>query len=212
MTTDLTSGLDESTRTLVVLAAAIAQGEEPTVRETTQRIRLRVDAYRGEAALRQAGLGERATAILEALVASVGETASLAVISGIGAELVKRVEVEAVLRVQRPVGTLLSLDQSASGRVLTAFATPEYRSVLVRKGAVLAPEAALREVRRRGYAVSSGRDVPGVKSVAVPVFDGEGRCVYALSLVAPLARFDGARYVKPLVRAAAQLHGLFAGG
>lgn len=33
MTPDLSSGLDASTRTLVVLAAAIAQGEEPTVRD-----------------------------------------------------------------------------------------------------------------------------------------------------------------------------------
>lgn len=193
---------------LVTLLAAgwIEQTPEGAYRVALHAARL------GEAALRHAGLGERSTAILEALVASVGETASLAVISGVGAELVKRVEVEAVLRVQRPVGSLLSLDQSASGRVLTAFATPEYRSVLVRKGAMLASDAALREVRHRGYAVSSGRDVPGVRSVAVPVFDGEGRCVYALSLVAPLPRFDGARYVKPLVRAAAQLHGLFAGG
>ena len=36
----------------------------------------------GEAALRHANLGERSTAILEALVTTVGETASLAVIAG----------------------------------------------------------------------------------------------------------------------------------
>lgn len=174
--------------------------------------RLTLHAARiGEAALRQADLGERSVAILQSLVDEVGETASLAAINGVQAELVQRVEVEAVLKVERRIGTLLSLDQSASGRVLTAFATPEARRLLADKGAAFASDAALREVRRRGHAVSTGRDVPGVQSVAVPVFDAGGGCAYALSIVAPVARFDGARYVKPLERAARRLEAL-AGG
>ncbi len=174
--------------------------------------RLALHAARmGEAAMRQANLGERSTAILEELVAKVGETASLAAVNGVHAELVKRVEAEAVLRVERRIGTLLSLDQSASGRVLTAFASAEYRALLERKGAVLAPDSALREVKRKGYAVSTGRDVPGVRSVAVPVRDAQGSCVYALSIVAPVPRFEGVRYVKPLLRAAEKLHALIAG-
>jgi DNA-binding IclR family transcriptional regulator len=174
--------------------------------------RLSLHAARiGEAALRQANLGERSRLILEELVAEAGETASLAVINGIRAELVQRVEAEVVVRVERRVGTLLSLDQSASGRVLTAFATDAARQALQRKGAVLAPSSALRDVRRKGYAFSTGRDVPGVKSVAVPVLDAAGSCLYALSVVAPVSRFDGPRYVKPLLRAAARLHALVAG-
>lgn len=174
--------------------------------------RLTLHAARmGEAALRQADLGERSLAILQSLVEEVRETASLAALNGVQAELVQRVEAEAVLKVERRIGTLLSLDQSASGRVLTAFATPEVRSALQAKGAVFAPESALRDVRRRGHAVSTGRDVPGVQSVAVPVFDGLGVCAYALSIVAPVARFDGARYVKPLERAARRLETLSVG-
>jgi DNA-binding IclR family transcriptional regulator len=168
--------------------------------------RLSLHAARlGEAALRQASLGERATAVLEALVSEVGETASLATVNGVRAQLVKRVEAEVAVRVQNAVGTLLSLDQSASGRILTAFASPEYRKLLLSKGAVLASDSLLREVKRQGYAISSGRDVPGVQSVAVPVLDAHGTCSAALSIVAPVARFDAARYVKPLLRAAEKL-------
>ena len=174
--------------------------------------RLSMHAARiGEAALRQANLGERSRLILQELVDNLGEAASLAVITGVHAELVQRVEAEVVLRVERRVGTLLSLDQSASGRVLTAFAAPERFDSLVRKGAVLAAASALHDVRRKGYAISTGRDVPGVRSVAVPVFDAGGACAYALSVVAPVARFDSARYVKPLLRAAAKLNTLVAG-
>lgn len=171
--------------------------------------RLSLHAARmGEAALRQANMGERSKAVLQQLVAEVGETASLAVLNGIEAELVQRVEAEVVVRVQRDVGFRMPLDQSASGRVLTAFAAPELRTALEKKGATLASDTLLKEIRRKGHAISSGRDAAGVQTAAVPVFDGSGNCVSALSIVAPLSRFDGARYLKPLLRAAKQLSAL----
>lgn len=168
--------------------------------------RLSLHAARmGEAALRQANLGERATAVMEDLVAEVRETSSLAVVSGVRAQLVRRVEAEVVVRAQVGVGTLLSLDQSASGRVLTAFGSVDLLERLSKKGAILASGTVLRDVRRKGYAISSGRDVPGVQSVAAPVFDRAGTCVSALSVVAPVTRFDATKYLKPLLRAARKL-------
>lgn len=171
--------------------------------------RLSMHAARmGEAALKQANLGERSSAVLEALVLEVGETASLAMLSGVHAQLVQRAEAEAVVRVERRVGTLLSLDNSASGRILTAFAAPEFLQLLKKKGGVLASAAVLREVKRKGFAISTGKDTPGVQSVAVPVFDGKGACASALSIVAPVTRFAGERYLKPLLRAAGKLNAL----
>jgi DNA-binding IclR family transcriptional regulator len=174
--------------------------------------RLSLHAARvGEAVLKQAGLGERSSAVLQELVLEVGETASLAMMSGIQAQLVQRAEAEVVVRVERRVGTLLSLDNSASGRVLTAFASAVALALLEKRGAVLAAAAVLREVKKKGYAISTGKDVPGVQSVAVPVFDAAGRCVAALSIVAPVERFAGEKYVKPLQRAAARLTALISG-
>jgi DNA-binding IclR family transcriptional regulator len=117
-----------------------------------------------------------------------------------------------VVRVQRDVGYRMPLDQSASGRVLTAFAAEELRAELKRKGAVLASDSLLREVRKKGHAISSGRDVAGVQSAAVPVFGAEGVCAAALSIVAPLPRFDARRYLKPLLRAARELSYSASGG
>ena len=165
----------------------------------------------GQAALEQASLGERATTIMEELVFEVHETASLALLHGVNAQLVKRVEAEVVVRAQVRVGTLLSLDQSSSGRVLTAFATEELRESLLRRDAQLASVAVLKEVQRRGYAISTGRDTPGVQSVAGPVFDAQQRCVYALSVVAPVLRFEATRYVRPLLRATERLTQLMSG-
>jgi DNA-binding IclR family transcriptional regulator len=186
------------------LVTLIAAGWVEQTADATYRLSLRA-ARMGEAALRQAGLGERATQVMEELVAEVGETACLAVIHGIHAELVKCVESDVVVRVQRTVGTLLSLNQSAAGRILTAFAPDEYRTLLVKKGGALASEAVLREVRRVRHAASTGRDLPGARSVAVPVFDADGACVSALAIVAPVSRFNALRYITPLARAAGRL-------
>jgi IclR family KDG regulon transcriptional repressor len=189
----------------LVEAGWVEQAADGTYRLSLHAARM------GEAALRQASLGERSKTLLEALVKETGETASLAVLTGTEAELVQRVEAEVVVRVRREVGFRLPLDQSASGRVLTAFASDERRRELKAHGAALASDSLLREVRRKGHAISSGRDIAGVQSVAVPVFDASGTCVSALSVVAPLSRFHASRYVKPLLRTAQALTAMLEG-
>ena len=174
------------------------------------RASLRV-AYAGEAALEQASLGERASSVLQELVLELGETASLAVFSGIHARLVKRVEAEVVVRAQVRVGTQLSLSESSSGRVLTAFSSPEYLHLLKAKGAQLAPDSLLEEVRQQGYAISSGKDVPGVRSIAMPIFSRSKSCIAALSVVAPEPRFNSKRFLPPLTAAVKKLNTLVTG-
>jgi DNA-binding IclR family transcriptional regulator len=157
----------------------------------------------GQAALEQANIGERVTPILQGLALALGESVSLAEVSDLQVRIVRRIEAEVVVRAQVRVGTLLSLNESASGRVLTAYATPEILADLRQRGAPLAGATLLAEVRSRGYAVSSGKDTPGARTLAMPVFDAKGRCVFALSVVAPAERFQPERYMKAL-RTAAQ--------
>lgn len=167
-------------------------------------------AHMGEAALDQASLGERASVVMRELVQEVRETASLAVVSGINVQIVKRVEAEVVVRAQVRVGSLLSLHNSSSGRAMTAFAPADEIAKLTAKGAVLASVAILDSVRRNGYAVSTGKDTPGVRSVAAPIFDRKGRCIAALSVVAPAIRFDANRYARPVTKAAERMSGMMA--
>ena len=208
---EMAQALDESRATTYQRLLTLTEGG--WVEQTTDgAYRLSLQAARaGSAALEQANLGERSTAVLQELVLETRETASLAALSGVRAQIVQRVEAEVAVRAQVHVGTQLSLDHSSSGRVLTAFASPEQRDLLARKGATLASPALLREIARKGYAVSSGKDVPGVKSVAAPVRDAKGACLFALSLVAPTARFDEARLARPIMRSAEKLSALLAG-
>lgn len=176
------------------------------------RYRLSLHANRvGHAALAQAGIGERSTPILQSLVYETNETASLALLDGRDAYIAQRVEAAAVLRAELRIGTSLRLETSASGRVLSAFADAAQLEHLRAMGAILPSDSLMARIRREGFSVSSGLDFAGVRAIAVPVLDSHSRCVAALSLVAPEARFDEAKLRKPLLRAAGRLNRLLAG-
>lgn len=154
------------------------------------------------AALEQANLGTRVQPILEMLVHRVKETASLAVLDRGLPCIVSRVESESVLRAEQKIGTTMSLEGSASGRVLTAFADEFMLRRLAESGEPLASKDLLTEVRRDGYAVSSGYTHSGVVAIAAPVFDLNGKCMATISLVMPQMRFVLETFRDPLLETA----------
>lgn len=160
-----------------------------------------------KAATEQAGLGARTLPVLEAICAETGEAASLAVLEGDEPCIVQRVEPKGLLRVEMRVGATMSLTESASGRVLLAYTDAATR-------ARLAPEmdaAELSAVRAAGHSISSGRTIEGIRAAAVPVLDGAGACIAALSLVAPVARFAPDGWIGQLRAAAARLRAVMEG-
>jgi DNA-binding IclR family transcriptional regulator len=164
----------------------------------------------GQAALRHASLGDRAQGVLASLAHETGETASLAMLDGRHIRIAMRAEPEGVLKAKLHVGEPLSFDGSASGRVMAAFLPPARLALLGQQGVKFPDAALLHDARATGYALSSGRDMPEVMAVAVPVFDGSRVCYGALSLVGPVSRFDLDPLLLALQRAAQvldQLHG-----
>jgi DNA-binding IclR family transcriptional regulator len=155
------------------------------------------------AAVEQAGLGDRTLPILRELVMQVGETASLAVIQDLAAVIIQRVEVGGVLQARAPLGTSMSLDDSASGRVLVAFADRDEMALLTQAGAKLPEEKVLRGVQRNGVGVAA--EHIAVSAVAAPVFNHRQRCVAALSLVGPKGRFEVKGATAPALAAAGRL-------
>ncbi|MEO3385286.1 IclR family transcriptional regulator [Mesorhizobium sp. CAU 1741] len=156
------------------------------------------------AALEQAGLGSRVQPVLERLVEDVSETASLAVLDRGLPCIISRVESDSVLRAEQKIGTTMSLEGSASGRILTAFADESTLRRLQAGGEPLASSDILDAARRDGFASSSGYTQVGVRAIAAPVFDIHDKCVATLSLVMPEMRFDLDRFRAPLLRAAAE--------
>jgi|TARA_R110000737_G_scaffold234249_5_gene247237 DNA-binding IclR family transcriptional regulator len=180
--------------------------------DATGAYRLTMFATRlAAAALEQADLGTRVEPALGRLADRIHETVSLAVIDRGLPCIVARVEANTLLRAVQQIGTLLSLDGSASGRVLCAFATPDALERLRGGDHALPSEEIMQKVRDDGYAVSSGYTHSGVVGLAVPVFDARGQVTATVSLVQPEGRFDLAATKGPMIEAAAEISALIQG-
>ncbi|WP_258570983.1 IclR family transcriptional regulator [Flavimaribacter sediminis] len=176
------------------------------------RYRLSLHACRiSAAALEQASLGQRVVPIMERLVEETHETASISVLDGGVPCIIQRVESENVLRAEQKIGTTMSLEGSASGRILVAYADDLTLERLSNGTRELPPQDVLAEVREKGYAISTGYTMVGVRAVAAPVFDYLGKCPATVSLVAPDSRFHLDKLLDPLLRTAGEITQLLKG-
>lgn len=129
------------------------------------------------------------------------ETVQLAVLDGIDNIYVARVETEHELRLVSTVGSRLPAYATGIGKALLAsldneefhrrMAGVELRQFTERTITTMADlEAAIVEIRARGYAEDDGEYTPGIHCVAVPVFGEAGKIVAAMSCSLPNARLD----------------------
>jgi IclR family pca regulon transcriptional regulator len=144
------------------------------------------------------GLWEIARPHMEALVARTGESTSIAQLDGSDIVYVARVAVPKIVTLSVTIGTRFPAMQTSLGKVLLAALPPaEAERVLAepsRSG--ITPRwhpdaagraAALREVRARGWALTDEQLAPGIRSVAVPLRDGDGQVIAALNVNAHAA-------------------------
>lgn len=88
------------------------------------------------------------------------------------------------------IGSVLPLFQSATGRVFYAFAEPTLTEELAKKearriGTPLSKFAAIRQrVSEEMLASVEGDLIPGLRAIAAPVFDLQGRLVFVASMIA----------------------------
>lgn len=167
--------------------------------------RLTLKACRiANAALGQAGLGERALPILQRLTQESGETSSLVVLQGDRPIIIQRVEAGGVLRADLHVGAEVSFKESASGRIWAAFGPADLVKRLAAAGIAMAAPEELASVRRDRLAIAGGGEtLKGILGAAVPILSDSGACIASLSLFGPETRFDTERLV-PLLRAAGE--------
>ncbi|MFI0374454.1 IclR family transcriptional regulator C-terminal domain-containing protein [Actinomadura sp. 1N219] len=141
------------------------------------------------------GLWEVALPHLRDLVERTGQAASVAELDGSDIIYIARVEVPKVVAVNVKVGMRLPAASTALGKVLLASLDPdalhtalraETRSPIKphRPKPIDETEAELREVRARGWASTDGEVAPGIRSVAAPLRDGDGRTVAAVNVTA----------------------------
>ena len=169
------------------------------------RLALRIVGH-AAMAMEQANLGARLADILHDMVAESGETASMAVLDGHEAIIMRRVESKGILRADLRVGARLDLARTALGRVLSSFARPEIIVRLSESGVALPEPELVETIRRDGFAVSGHTGPRTVSAVAAPVCDGHGDCIAALSLSGPTAGFNTTSCASVVVAATARVN------
>jgi len=139
------------------------------------------------------GLWEIAQPHMEELVARTHESSSIAQLDGSDIVYVARVAVPKIVALRVTIGTRFPAMQTSLGKVLLA-ALPDRevadvlsepsRSGITARWQPDATEraAALREVRARGWALTDGELAPAIRSVAVPLRDGDGKVIAALNV------------------------------
>jgi DNA-binding IclR family transcriptional regulator len=164
-------------------------------------------------------------AILQQLVAAIGETCNLTTIEGTDVVYLDRVESAWPLRVTLQPGSRVPLHCTASGKLLLSLLPAGRRQRIVAALPLLRLTehtivdsrrlaAELLRVRRDRLATDNEEYIAGLVCVAVPVATREGRVVASVAVQAPVARMPLAvalRHVPALRRAAAALGATFAG-
>ena len=166
------------------------------------------------------GLWDVARPHMEDLVARIGESVSLAQLDGSDIVYTARVSVPKIIALRVEIGTLFPAAQTSKGKVLLAALPPrQVADVLeVPSRAGLAPYSGrsvedlmdeLSQVRARGWALADEELAPGVRSIAVPVRDGQGEVHAAMSVTVHAAETSRETLVDDhlpqLVRAASEV-------
>ncbi|MFC6082668.1 IclR family transcriptional regulator domain-containing protein [Sphaerisporangium aureirubrum] len=119
------------------------------------------------------------------LVAASGESTSMAQLDGSDIVYVARVAVPRIITLRVQIGTRFPAQVTSQGKVLLAALDPDaLGAALAQPGRSrveprvrhtrAALDAMLREVRARGWALADDELAPGIRSVAVPIRDGQG--------------------------------------
>ena len=138
-------------------------------------------------------LWEVARPHMERLVARTHESSSIAQLDGSDIVYVARVAVPKIVALAVTIGTRFPAMQTSLGKVLLAalpadevdgvLAEPSRSGITPRIVPTRQERAAtLREVRARGWAFTDEELAAGIRSVAAPLRDGEGRVIASLNV------------------------------
>ena len=135
-----------------------------------------------------------ATARLPELALAMQQTVGITVWGAHGPTVVRTEEAPSPVHVTMRHGAVMSLRDTASGRLFAAYLPRDVvRSGLRATGAGAldkAFESELAEIRRVGLAQAVDAVLPGVSGLAAPVFDGNGHLVLSLTAIGATAHFD----------------------
>jgi len=144
--------------------------------------------------------------MLEEVSRATGQTTTFAIRDGTESVYLARAIAPRSLAVSVPVGRRLPLVSTSTGRAMLAFARPVEIDQMIKQikpvkltGLTNLDPAALRQelalVRDRGYALVEQEVEVGVRSLAVPVFDKNGKIAAAVAVLTSMSALTADRLI-----------------
>lgn len=165
----------------------------------------------GFTALSSMELRDVAAPYLRKLSKQSGETVNLAILDGWQLVYVERLKTQRIVNINLHIGSRLELYNTAMGRVLAAFQSedwlsqyleylkyiPEARRYFLDSGKIL--HGILADVKDKGYAINNEELAPGLRSVAAPVINRQGKVVGAVNIAVSSGLFSLERLKEELI-------------
>lgn len=166
---------------------------------------------------------KEASPFIADLAEATEQSIAVAVWGNLGPTIVRLEEPTHPLHVNLRTGTVMSLINTATGRLFAAFMPPKVIekamqgevSRMMGTTAVGTPpisreefEQLLSETRLKGLSRSMGKPIPGIDAFCAPVFDAAGNIVLGLLAMGPSATFDSdweGKVATPLRRCASEV-------
>jgi IclR family pca regulon transcriptional regulator len=148
----------------------------------------------GFGALLSLDIAELAQPYLEDLSGKIHQNVNLGVLDGVEVVYLVRIKVQSILGINLTVGSRISAYNSAIGKAILAYLSPEQLQPIIdeisldpavakkigRDGRILKQQLAV--IRKQGYAVNDGETVPGLASVAAPIRNAKGLVEAAINV------------------------------
>jgi DNA-binding IclR family transcriptional regulator len=146
---------------------------------------------------------KEASELIEGLARETNQSVALAVWGNLGPTIVRLEEPIQPLHVNLRTGTVMSLANTATGRLFAAYLPAKVVEGLLGDelsrfghGSSTAPiarsalEALLAETRKHGLSRTRGQPIPGIDALCAPVFDAQGHIALGILVMGPTATFD----------------------
>lgn len=165
----------------------------------------------GLASLAQLDPVREALPTIAALAAAIDQTVALAVWGNQGPTIVRIEQSGHPLHVNMRTGTVMSLLQTATGRVFAAFLSSKLTGAMIdaewralppiggRRTTRREVDAELEAVRAHRLSQAVGQPIPGINALSAPVFDHGGGIELVITAMGPSGTFD-ARLDGPIAR------------
>lgn len=142
-----------------------------------------------------------ATPLIERLAEQTGQSIALAVWGNLGPTIVKLEEPLHPMHVNLRAGSVMSLSNTATGRLFAAYMPPKVIENALQRDTLLHGkvgtaqsrqqfESLLVETRKYGLSRTLGQPIAGIDAFCAPVFDSGGHLVMGITAMGPSASFD----------------------